>query len=137
MYAFGYPLNYTEAWTTDDGGQSLGLVSHRPRVTSAIVASTLDLSGPVSWPGPPTQYVLDKALNRGNSGGPIVAQDTGRVHALCSRFQPMMEPQHHLKEPGKPMPFIRIPSLYGVVASLGNPIVVAKLREFGVPIDNA
>jgi len=65
-------------------------------------------------------YVLDKALNYGNSGGPIIAVATGHVQALCSRFQPVMIPQPHLKDQkGKP-PYIVIPSLYGQFLSAAS-----------------
>ena len=46
----------------------------------------------------PQVYALDKALNYGNSGGPIVATDTGKVHAFCSRFQPVGILQPHISD---------------------------------------
>jgi hypothetical protein len=76
-------------------------------------------------------YVLDKALNYGNSGGPIVAVDSGRVHAVCSRFQPLTVPQAHLNV------YIRVPSLYGIVSSLENLPVLQLLDSLGVSIDDA
>ena len=63
----------------------------------------------------PQLYVLDKALNYGNSGGPIVAVGTGKAHAFCSRFQPMRVPQGDPADPKTS--WIMIPSLYGVVSS--------------------
>jgi len=84
VYSFGYPLSeasieYHDAQVTI-GGQALC-----PRVTSAIIASHLDQSE-MFVPGVrPRVYVLDKALNYGNSGGPILSVETGHVHALCSR----------------------------------------------------
>ena len=69
----------------------------------------------------PKVYVLDKALNYGNSGGPIVSTETGIVHAtICSRFQPVLVPQNHLKDKdGKPLSEM-VPSLYGIVSRLDN-----------------
>jgi hypothetical protein len=58
-------------------------------------------------------YVLDKALNYGNSGGPIVSQESGRAFAVCTNFQPVMVPQ-----PTGGAVFI--PSLYGVTSAISN-----------------
>jgi hypothetical protein len=80
---------------------------------------------------PPENYVLDRALNYGNSGGPIVAAETGRVHAVCSRFQPVRIPQPHLK--GEPL--IMVPSLYGMVSSLGRQLVLEALKKRGISLD--
>jgi hypothetical protein len=81
--------------------------------------------------------VLDKALNYGNSGGPVMATETGHVHALCSFFQPVKIPQEHLRQAGKRMPYIIVPSLYGVVANLSHPKVLAELQARGVPLGDA
>jgi hypothetical protein len=84
----------------------------------------------------PQVYVLDKALNYGNSGGPIIAADTGNVHALCSRFQPVVISQPHAKTAdGKPLQ-IAIPSLYGVVSSLHNDEILSCLRGRGVALSD-
>ena len=71
----------------------------------------------------PKVYVLNKALNYGNSGGPIVAVETGNVHAFCSGFQPLFVPQNHLRDNGCSLA-IMIPSLYGIVFSLGNEAIL-------------
>lgn len=85
----------------------------------------------------PKVYVLDKALNYGNSGGPIVATETGRVHALCSHFQSVFVPQHHLKDTnGNPMQ-VMLPSLYGVVSSLSNRQILDLLRSLSVQVYDA
>jgi serine protease Do len=60
-------------------------------------------------------YVLDKALNYGNSGGPVVNTETGKAFAICSRFQPAS-----FYQSDDPDDFITIPSLYGVATSIGN-----------------
>lgn len=108
-----------------------------PRVTSAIISSTLEKTAMVMSSGDPQVYVLDKALNYGNSGGPIVATETGRVHGTCMKFQPVFVPQAHLKQPDRSVPAVMIPSLYGVVSSLGNPTFLKKCAEYGIPIDEA
>lgn len=132
VYSFGYPLS--SALARNLGPMVVGAQSLCPRVTSAIISSTIDETRMVITDADPKIYVLDKALNYGNSGGPIVSSETGRIHAICSRFQPVFVPQPHLRDAnGNPMPVV-IPSLYGVVSSLENPEVIDLLRSLSVPI---
>jgi hypothetical protein len=84
----------------------------------------------------PKVYVLDKALNYGNSGGPIIATETGKVHAICSRFQPVYVPQSHLADKNGNLLRIMTPSLYGVVSSLGNINILKEIKERNIPISN-
>jgi serine protease Do len=128
VYAFGYPLGGATVERQQDA--IVGTTTLRPRTTSAIVASTLEADNPVRRPDDPITYVLDKALNYGNSGGPIIATGTGRVHAVCTRFQPVAVPQAHL---GTDV-YVQVPSLYGVVSALSNPAVLAFLRDNGARI---
>jgi S1-C subfamily serine protease len=135
VYAFGYPLS--EATLEHQSEQMIiGSSALRPRVTSAIVSSTLEQTGLFMTDAHPRVYVLDKALNYGNSGGPIVAEETGRVHALCSRFQPVFVPQHHLQSPNGAVPAIMIPSLYGVVTRLDNPQVINAFEKHGIKYES-
>lgn len=85
----------------------------------------------------PKVYVLDKALNYGNSGGPIVSVETGHVHALCSRFQPVFVPQPQLRQPDGSMPVIAVPSLYGVVTRLDNPMLLEVFGKYGICFETA
>lgn len=80
--------------------------------------------------------MLDKALNYGNSGGPIVSEETGHVHALCSRFQPVPIPQHHLKDAEGNVPVVLIPSLYGIVSRLDYAPLTKLFQELGVPVSD-
>ena len=96
----------------------------------------MDVTRMVSTSNDPQVYVLDKALNYGNSGGPIVAVDTGNVHALCSRFQPMRVRQPNLRDKNGKELQVEIPSLYGVVSSLGNGRILAALQQRGVPLSD-
>jgi hypothetical protein len=132
VYSFGYPL--PEVWVKKYFHMNIGHSGLCPRVTSAIISSTFEKQKMIMTNNDPKVYVLDKALNYGNSGGPIVATDTGKVHAFCSRFQPVLIPQHHLLDNQKRPLGIMIPSLYGVVYSLANPNIIQKLREFNITI---
>jgi serine protease Do len=135
VYAFGYPLSTAQVISSSEN-VVIGHASHGPRTTSAIVAATMDRTTMVSSSADSQVYVLDKALNYGNSGGPIVAVATGHVHAFCSRFQPVRVRQPHLRDPkGQPL-WIEIPSLYGVVTSLRNEGILVHLRKRGVPLSN-
>jgi len=78
---------------------------------------------------------LDKALNYGNSGGPIIASETGNVHAFCSRFQPVVIPQSHLKDDKGSHLGVMIPSLYGVVSNLSQERILSHLQSRSIPIN--
>ncbi len=132
VYAFGYPLS--EQWCEDHGGMVLGGTRLSPRTTTAIVSSTIEIQGPVVTDADLQVYVLDRALNYGNSGGPIIATSSGHVHAFCSRFQPVYVPQAHLKDAKGAHLAIMTPSLYGIVISLANPSLTTTLAANGVPI---
>ena len=131
VYAFGYPL--PDSWAISATGITIGSNVLRPRTTSAIVASTIYESGMVVTDADPKVYVLDKALNFGNSGGPIISSETGQAHALCSRFQPVAVPQNIKDSKGNPV-FVQVPSLYGVVSSLGNKPIIELLEKLNVPL---
>jgi S1-C subfamily serine protease len=133
VYSFGYPLSI--ARVSEVPGAMVGTVERCPRVTSAIVASNLEKSRMVMSTDDTRVYVLDKALNYGNSGGPIVAESTGNVHAVCTRFQPFPIRQRHLETSGQEV-WIKIPSLYGIAVSLANAEIQGALSELGVPVTN-
>ena len=130
VYSFGYPLSFSKLLIKIPS-VVVGTVEHSPRLTSAIVSSSFEKSKFVMSPADTKVYVLDKALNYGNSGGPIIAQSTGNVHAICTRFQPMPVRQRHLEKDGQEV-WILIPSLYGIAVSLANTEIVAKFDEFGI-----
>jgi len=119
VYSFGYPLPEIQIL----GSQQLMVGFHYfcPRTTSAIISSHYDIIGPLFGQKFPRYYVIDKALNYGNSGGPIVVQETGKVISVCVRFQPVRIPQKGDVQ-------ITIPSLYGVTSSLKN--IERELREY-------
>ena len=134
VYSFGYPLSSSSF--KHSPSVSVGSMLLCPRVTSAIVSSTFFQTKMLITDADPQVYVLDKALNYGNSGGPIVSTDTGRVHALCSRFQPVYVPQEHLKDAAGNCPYIMIPSLYGVVSSLGDRRLRNLFQTLNIPMDS-
>jgi serine protease Do len=131
VYSFGYPLPSTKELSS--GPLQIGMTTYCPRTTSAIVASLTDRLGPMRGSADVQTYVLDKALNYGNSGGPLLASETGKVHAFCSRFQPVMIPQPRAPSSGQQL-WVMIPSLYGIVTRLSNPLILAKLVERQIPI---
>lgn len=135
VYSFGYPLSLSSV-LVNNSAMTVGHTSHCPRTTSAIVSATMDASQMVSTSNDPQVYVLDKALNYGNSGGPIVASESGNVHAFCSRFQPVFIPQNHLKNQAGFVPSIWIPSLYSVVSRLSNPRILGELSKRNIPISD-
>jgi serine protease Do len=137
VYSFGYPLSEGRIVSHDDN-VTIGASRLAPRATSAIVASTLLNDSMAMSDADPLWYVLDKALNFGNSGGPIIATETGHVHAVCSGFRTMAMEQQHLTDPaaGNPI-WVAVPSLYGHVASLANPTMLQALDQRGITIADA
>lgn len=135
VYAFGYPLPLGEAHSVTYGTK-IGFAWHGQGPTSEVVASRQEYHGPVEFVGHrPPAHVLDKAVNRGNTGGPVVAADSGRVHGLCVRFQRLASPQGHVPDKHSESVSIVIPSLYVVVANLTADPIGAILRDLGVPIE--
>lgn len=132
VYSFGYPL--PESFVKDFQHVTISHSALCPRVTSAIISSTFEKQRMVMGINDPKVYVLDKALNYGNSGGPIIATETGKVHAFCSRFQPVGIPQGHLRDKQGNQLSIMIPSLYGIISSISNQTILQKLREKNIPI---
>lgn len=132
VYAFGYPLSGVVVEQRPN--VIVGEYNLSPRVTSAVVSADIELSKALTTPADARMYVLDKALNYGNSGGPIIATETGNVHAICARFQPLPVRQQHLEEAGGPQVWVVMPSLYGVTSSLANPSILAALSARGVSV---
>jgi serine protease Do len=129
VYSFGYPLSMAGAQEVP--GIIVGTTEYSPRTTSAIISSTFEKSKMVMSSSDTKLYVLDRALNYGNSGGPIVAQSTGNVHAFCTRFQPMAVRQKHLEKNGLEF-WIHVPSLYGIVVSLNNPEIQKTFADLNI-----
>jgi hypothetical protein len=138
---FGYPLQ--EYILSEHAPQAMPLLPPgasrffsttllRPKVTSAIVASldTYRMSmGSIIYP---PHYWIDKALNAGNSGGPAIVPDTGHAFGFCTAFETMLVEQKDLPFPAPP--FVRVPSLYGVVQSFLGDYVAELFKSRGIPI---
>jgi serine protease Do len=111
VYSFGYPLPEAKLLGRSEQAMTVGNV-YCPRATSMIISSHDSFIRPMSRRDLPfpKYYAVDKALNPGNSGGPIVLQQTGKAIAVCSGFQ-------YFDFPGTR---IKVPSLYGITSSLKN-----------------
>jgi serine protease Do len=117
VYSYGFPLpkvNLSEIKIKQGKATvTFGFEFLCPRVTSAIISSHYDAIGPLRSKVLPQWYVIDKALNYGNSGGPIICSETGRAIAVCARFQPVsIRQMQNLK--------VSVPSLYSIASSLAN-----------------
>lgn len=111
VYSFGYPLGECEV--KSNSTMTVGVHYDFPRCTSAIISSHHDVIGPIMGSASPKYYVIDKALNYGNSGGPLVLEQNGKALATITRFQPVNIPQLAGVK-------VMIPSLYGITTSLQN-----------------
>lgn len=116
VYSYGFPL--PEIKYQKLKGLSMGFQWISERTTSAIISSTYDKFGPIMTGRDPKHYIIDKALNYGSSGCPLILSETGKVISLCSRFQPVNIPQ--VENPDKKEDYVIIPSLYGVTTSFLN-----------------
>jgi len=134
VYSYGYPLS--SAQLISQGPVMMGSTTLCPRLTSAVVSSTLEQTKIVMSSNDPLHYVIDKALNYGNSGGPIVSTETGHVHAVCSRFQPAPIQQHNIVDAQGQPAHIVIPSLYGIVVALNNNAMINKCHQYTIPTTN-
>jgi S1-C subfamily serine protease len=138
VYAFGYPLGQALDLHGSPGivappGAVTG-ITLSPRVTSAIISSQKDFQLAYSTGAEPLRYAIDRALNFGNSGGPIVAVSNGKAFGVCSAFQQMGVQQPHIY-PAHP-PVIVMPSLYGIVTSLANPAINLIFKQNSIQIAN-
>lgn len=145
VYAYGYPLSNSLIIETGkqvqinikgQGLKSFPLQSIQthlcPRITSMIVSSKTESS--ITSSCIPNTYVLDKALNYGNSGGPIIATETGYVHAVCRKFQPVQIPQNHIKDGKGNSTAIVIPSLYGVASNLSIESLIKIFEDYDIEL---
>jgi hypothetical protein len=137
VYSYGFPLSQHSNFeqSTEGDTKTVKVALSKPhRTTSAIISSRLRRMKADGSDYETTGYEMDKALNYGNSGGPIISTETGDVHAFCSRFVPVTILQTHLRDASNnPLPIV-IPSLYCQVTSLSHPEILAELRKRNVPV---
>ncbi|MGD0071639.1 MAG: serine protease [Candidatus Bathyarchaeia archaeon] len=119
VFSYGFPLSNTHV----RAGSPVTFVLHHysPRLTSAMISAHHEYIGPAFSPESPKYYVIDKALNYGNSGGPIVVKETAKVISVCIKFQPVDIQQGENS-------YVTIPSLYSVSSPLRN--IEANLRAY-------
>lgn len=122
VYSFGYPLPksyFRNIPIQDKGSIILGVMTISPRITSSIISSKIDYIRPICSSSDPKCYVIDKALNKGNSGGPIILSENGKVISVCIELQTQSIPLPN-KTPNNIPNSINIPSLYCITSSLQN-----------------
>lgn len=111
VYAYGFPLPKVNG--IDLGKTQIMFIAYCPRITSAIISSEYDIIKPIRGSRDPKFYAIDKSLTYGNSGGPIILTETGKVFAIVVRFQPVSIPQSSNYR-------VTIPTNYGIISSLNN-----------------
>ena len=114
VYAFGFPLSKVNKKDLDKVKLAFEIFS--PRTTSAIIASRYSYIGWARGSGDAKFYAIDRTLDFGNSGGPIILSETGNVFAVCIEFQPTIIRQPQIS----PDMIIKIPANYGIISSLSN-----------------
>lgn len=112
IYAYGYPLPKTPT-VIEKNGLTVAWQSFSPRLTSANVSSIHNYIGHIITEQDAKYYTIDKSLHYGNSGGPIILQESGKVIAVCTEFQPVIIPQSDGSG-------ITVQSQYTIVSSLKN-----------------
>lgn len=131
VYTYGFPLPETGMASTT-GPIPVSYSRSRGRVTSCIVSGyTYPTNREITYLGIHI-YVLDKAFNPGNSGGPIIADSSGKVFAVCSAFQFYFWEQGHLLTVPGHTPGIYVPSLYGYAQSLSNQGTAKLFADNGI-----
>jgi serine protease Do len=138
VYCFGYPLSdlcdpqelpplmstFSLSWM--DGW----LLVLKPRVSSAIVAAR---PFPTSAPGLPklgSCYAIDRTIEFGMSGAPVIATETGNAFAVACHVESTSVPQLHLSNLGRPK--IVVPSQFGSASSMASEPIVEVLRQHGI-----
>ncbi len=115
VYSYGFPLSQPKINVPN----RIMTVIYSPRVTSAIISSQHGYIRPFRGSNDPKHYTIDKALAYGNSGGPVILSETGKVFAVVIQFQPTRIPQP-TNNPIETESYITIPTNYAILSSLVN-----------------
>lgn len=129
VYAYGYPLSTaTEPIEqVSNAGMMYGShVSLTPRATSAIISSRVEQTRPPGRDQGPEVYVLDRTFNKGNSGGPVVLQESGKVIGVVAR---RIDARYE-QDSTSARSVVRMPSQFGVAVSLAN--IASDLSRLGL-----
>lgn len=116
VYSFGYPMPRDVPTGPDEQSAPSGSrgPQHAPRITSAIVSSTTWRRCLGDEGIPYALYVVDRPFLVGNSGGPVVLQETGEAFAVCFKTQ-----TYEVEQAGE-APSLRLPSPFGLAVSMSN-----------------
>ena len=119
VYVYGYPLPEVKL-VGRSNGLMIGTIGFCPRVTSAVISSKYDMIRASRSENDPKIYAIDKPLAYGNSGGPLILTESGKVFAVAVRFQPISIPQSSQS-------IIKVPTTYGIVSLLAN--IESELKD--------
>ena len=122
IYTFGFPLPKVKI--IEQNHITVGLEALCPRVTSAIISSIYDYIRPIRSKEDTKIYTIDKPLHPGNSGGPAILSENGKVFGVCVASQLFSLQKLNIHE-------IQLPANYGFVVSLEN-IKDYLLREISL-----
>lgn len=126
IYTYGFPLPNVRI--INQGPIRIGFDIFCPRVTSAIISSQYDLIRPIRSSNDPKIYTIDKTLHPGNSGGPAVISETGKVFGVCIASQLYSLQQINNQR-------IRLPTNYGFISSLSS-IKDYLVKELKLIVEN-
>ena len=138
VYCFGFPLSdlcdlkeqisIFSTWSV--GAVDGWLLVLKPNVISAVIAAAPCRTVVQDVRKSGASYAIDRPVDFGMSGAPVVAARTGKVLGIASQCDGTNFEQRHLPSKLK----IRIPCQSTNVPSLGAEPIVAVLRKHGISL---